>query len=233
MKKISVCRAGLAFVAVLLHTGCGKKEEKVAPPMPPPAPPVVAVTKPVPEAAPVFTAIATLDGSTSTGIHALVSGYLIKQAYQEGSVVKPGDLLFLINTKPFQPTPTGPANTNPARAKMTATIGGVAGKAIPGVGDMISPGMTLTTISTVDPIRAAFALPRKIDPDNPEQIAQASFELLLADGTPYPHKGKFDHIERPIQAATGAITVYVLFSNPDLVLRPGEYANVRVTPSGH
>ena len=47
-------------------------------------------------------AIATLDGSTNTQIHSQVSGYLVKQAYTEGSVVKPGDLLFEIDPRPFQ-----------------------------------------------------------------------------------------------------------------------------------
>ena len=52
---------------------------------------------------PIFSeAIATLEGSTNTQIHSQVTGYLIKQAYTEGSVVKAGDLLFEIDPKPFQ-----------------------------------------------------------------------------------------------------------------------------------
>src|SRR5579859_3650575 len=88
----------LTFIASLLLTGCGKKTETA-----PPAPPVVLVMDAQEADVPIFTeAIATLDGSTNSQIHSQVSGYLIKQAYQEGSVVNPGDLLFEIDPKPFQ-----------------------------------------------------------------------------------------------------------------------------------
>lgn len=78
--------------------GCGKKEEAV----PPAAPPVVLVAEATQAEAPVFgEAIATLEGSTETPIHAQVSGYLIRQAYQEGAAVKAGDLLFQLDPRPF------------------------------------------------------------------------------------------------------------------------------------
>ena len=281
----------LTFITALLLTGCGKKEEAAPPP-----PPVVLVME-APEAdVPIFTeAIGTLDGYVNAQIHAQVSGYLLQQAYQEGSVVKPGDLLFQIDPKPFQAdldkakaalanaqaqelrtkqdldryaarVKTGAvsqqeyqtqvqnnlsaqADVDSAKAslttaqinlgytKITSPIEGVAGRAIPGVGDLISPSTTLTTVSTVDPIQADFTLPEQFYLDNADRIAHASelpmkdrpdsIEMVLADGTVYPRKGKFYYVNRQIQTSTGAITAYALFPNPDRVLRPGQYVRVR------
>src|SRR5271163_3713229 len=46
--------------------------------------------------------IGTLDGYTNADVRAQVAGYLIKQGYQEGSLVKAGQLLFQIDPRPFQ-----------------------------------------------------------------------------------------------------------------------------------
>ena len=48
--------------------------------------------------------IGTLDGLVNADIKAQVSGYLIEQAYKEGSFVKKGQLLFQIDPRPFQAT---------------------------------------------------------------------------------------------------------------------------------
>ena len=46
--------------------------------------------------------IGTLDGFVNADIKAQVSGYLLEQAYKEGSFVKKGQLLFQIDPRPFQ-----------------------------------------------------------------------------------------------------------------------------------
>ena len=46
--------------------------------------------------------IGTLDGLVNADVRAEVTGYLMKQAYQEGSFVKKGQLLFQIDPRPFQ-----------------------------------------------------------------------------------------------------------------------------------
>ena len=46
--------------------------------------------------------IGTLDGLTNADVRAQVTGYLLKQAYQEGSFVRKGQLLFQIDPRPFQ-----------------------------------------------------------------------------------------------------------------------------------
>src|SRR5471032_2470615 len=88
------------------------------------------------------------------------------------------------------------AQINLGYTKITSPITGVAGKAIPGVGDLISPSVTLTTVSTVDPIQADFTLPEQFYLDNADRIAKVSampmadrpesIEMVMADGTSYP-----------------------------------------------
>lgn len=46
--------------------------------------------------------IGTLDGFTNADVRAQVSGYILRQAYQEGAYVKKGQLLFEIDPRPFQ-----------------------------------------------------------------------------------------------------------------------------------
>ena len=46
--------------------------------------------------------IGTLDGFVNADVRAQVTGYLMRQAYQEGAFVKKGQLLFQIDPRPFQ-----------------------------------------------------------------------------------------------------------------------------------
>ncbi|HEY4739292.1 MAG TPA: efflux RND transporter periplasmic adaptor subunit [Candidatus Acidoferrales bacterium] len=46
--------------------------------------------------------IGTLDGFTNADVRAQVTGYLVRQGYQEGAFVKKGQLLFEIDPRPFQ-----------------------------------------------------------------------------------------------------------------------------------
>ncbi len=121
--------------------------------------------------------------------------------------------------------------------KITAPANGIAGRAIPGIGNLISPSTNLTTVSTLDPIKAAFTVPEQFYLNHAAQLAElamvpldqrpARIELIMPDGSTYPRKGRFFYVDRQIQASTGAITMYALFPNPDNILRPGQYAKVR------
>ncbi len=52
-------------------------------------------------------------------------------------------------------------------------------------------------------------------------------ELLLADGSVYPRRGKFFVADRDVNAQTGTIRIAGLFPNPGNILRPGQYGRVR------
>ena len=91
--------AGALLAPVALLAACGKKE--VAPP---PKPPVeVSVLTVAPRDVPaVFEYVAQTQSSRQVNIQARVSGFLEKRVYTEGAIVKAGQVLFLMDMKPFQ-----------------------------------------------------------------------------------------------------------------------------------
>jgi RND family efflux transporter MFP subunit len=85
------------LVIALLCAGCGQKN------LPPAAAPPVQVSPVVQKDVSIYSEwVATLDGYVNAQIQPQVSGYLIKQDYQEGSFVHKDDVLFEIDPRPFQ-----------------------------------------------------------------------------------------------------------------------------------
>ena len=206
--------AATALAATLLLQACSPK--KAGPPQMPP--PEVLVTDVKQEDVPIFNEfVGTLQGSVNASIQARVSGNLMEQHYKEGSVVKKGDLLFSIDSRPFkaalarakaalaeaqaserQTSLTAERNTDLYKRKavseqerdnavqanlaakaqveaqralvdqaeldleftrITAPVSGIAGIARTQVGDLVGPSTgVLTTVSTVDPIKAYFTV---------------------------------------------------------------------------
>jgi len=282
--------------------------------------------------------IGTLDGLVNADIKAEVAGYLIEQAYKEGSFVKKGQLLFQIDPRPFQAaldqsaaqlaqaqgqlaqahaqlsqaeagvavadanqrrtqldvdkyTPLAKqqavseqdldnatqynmqakaqviaarAQVETARAQITANeaavqsakaavetarinlgfthltapIDGIPGIAQLQVGALVNPASPpITTMSTLDPIKVYFTVSEQEYLEFSRQFAtqqlreadlrQLKFELILADGTTYPHTGKFDFTDRQVDVRTGDIRIAALFPNPGDLLRPGQYGRIR------
>jgi RND family efflux transporter MFP subunit len=70
---------------------------------PPSATPIVEVVQVERKDVPIYGEwIGTLDGLVNADVRAEVTGYLLRQAYQEGAFVKKGQLLFEIDPRPFQ-----------------------------------------------------------------------------------------------------------------------------------
>src|SRR5467141_1133147 len=70
---------------------------------PPGASPDVEVVQVEQKDVPIFGEwIGTLDGFTNADVRAQVTGYLLRQGYQEGAFVRKGQLLFEIDPRPFQ-----------------------------------------------------------------------------------------------------------------------------------
>lgn len=66
-------------------------------------PPIVEVVQAEQKTVPIYGEwIGTLDGLVNADVRAEVTGYLLRQAYQEGAFVRKGQLLFEIDPRPFQ-----------------------------------------------------------------------------------------------------------------------------------
>ncbi len=117
--------------------------------------------------------------------------------------------------------------------KIISPIDGIAGIARAQIGDLVGTqqGAELTTVSTVDPIKVYIAASEQEYLQFMEQLTgrnqDISLDLLLADGSLYPHKGRFAFADRQVSVKTGTITVATYFPNPGNMLRPGQFARVR------
>ena len=317
MQKIGICmKPGLRvivsrgiivclFLGVLATAGCEKKKEAAAPP----PPPIVEVVTVAVRDVPIYQEwVGALDGNVNAIIKPQVSGYLIKQNYTEGQLVKKGQVLFEIDPRTFQAVldqtkgtlnqakgdlaraeaayatakadlarvkplaaknavsqkdlddATGKdmgtwasveaakaaivaatANVESAKlnldfTKITSPVEGIAGIAKTQLGNLVGPNSSqeLTTVSSVNPIKAYINVSEReylSVRDSNQKMEDISLQLILADGSAYPHKGKFVLADRQIDVSTGTLKVGALFSNSGNVLRPGGFATVRALMS--
>jgi membrane fusion protein (multidrug efflux system) len=241
--------------------------------------------------------VARTEARETVEIRARVEGFLEKVFFHEGSKVNAGQLIFLIDPRPYKAAlqdargqlaqaqaAYGKANKDIERLKplvaadaaprqdldraeseaefsraaiergkaavaraeldlkfteIRAPLTGVIGKEEVAVGNLIRRDQTLlTTISSWDPMRAGFSLSEKdyllLAERLPEIRAQAEqergapFELLLADGSLYPHRGRLSFVDRALDLTTGTLKIYVSFPNPGMVLKPGLFGRVRL-----
>jgi len=298
---------GLIVPALIVGAGCTSKTAQGAQP----GTSDVEVVQVQKEDVPIFAEwIGTLDGLVNADVRAQVTGYLLKQGYQEGAFVKQGQLLFQIDPRPFQAAldqaqgqlaqahaalanaqavqrrteldvqryrplaeqqaasqqdldnsvqnnlaaiatvetakaqiktyeaAVETAKINLDFTRLIAPIDGIAGQAQLQVGALVTPGSGIvTSVSTVDPIKVYFTVgePQYLawrqrfptDADRQQADKELRLQLILADGSTYPHEGKFYFADRQVDASTGAIRIAGLFPNPNNILRPGGYGKVR------
>jgi len=107
------------------------------------------------------------------------------------------------------------------------------------MGNLVGPPVRLTSVSQVDPIKVYFPVSEQeyLRAKHVTSNGQAmnlfdnAPELILADGTVYPHKGRIIFTDRQVDPATGTIRLVAAFPNPGNVLRPGQYGRVRIQTS--
>ncbi len=135
------------------------------------------------------------------------------------------------------------ANIELGYTKVYAPISGIIGKTEARVGDFVGRGLNsvvLNTVSDIDPILVRFSISeteylrmRRYQGENRmAQIAEkypelAGVELILADGSLHPHRGKIDFADRQIDPTTGTLLIQASFPNPEGIVRPGQFARVR------
>ncbi len=132
------------------------------------------------------------------------------------------------------------ARLNLGWTKVNSPIDGIAGTAKSQIGDLVGKTTVMTTVSQVNPIRVYF------NPSEQEYLAwvgkygpvektlrsanleEGRLQLILADGSTFPHRGKPLLVGREVDPKTGTIQIAGVFPNPGDVLRPGQYGKVRV-----
>ncbi len=123
--------------------------------------------------------------------------------------------------------------------KVTSLVDGVAGICEVQMGNLVGPNSHLTSVSQVDPIKVYFPVSEQeylrakhiSSSGQPMDLFDISPELILSDGTVYPHKGKVLLTDRQVDANTGTIRLIAAFPNPGNILRPGQYGRVRIQTS--
>jgi membrane fusion protein (multidrug efflux system) len=134
------------------------------------------------------------------------------------------------------------AELNLEWTKVTSLVDGIAGIAQVQIGNLVGPSSILTSVSQVDPIKAFFPITeheyllaqnksKTISSNHTIRFFGTTVELILADGSIYPQRGKVLLADRQVDPGTGTIRIVAAFPNPGNVLRPGQYGRVRVETS--
>ncbi|NDY71533.1 efflux RND transporter periplasmic adaptor subunit [Desulfobacter hydrogenophilus] len=127
--------------------------------------------------------------------------------------------------------------------KVYSPINGIIGKTKAKVGDFVGRDpnpVILNTVSNTNSVLAEFFLTEsqylgaarhmkasEQEGMERENAFKADIQLILADGSVYPYKGKPNFLDRQIDPTTGAILMQVSFPNPDGLLRPGQFAKIK------
>lgn len=135
------------------------------------------------------------------------------------------------------------ANIELGYTKIYAPISGIIGKTEARVGDFVGRGfnaVVLNTVSDIDPILVRFSITeteylrmRRYQGEKRQKEIQqkypelAGMELILADGSVHPYRGKADFADRQIDPTTGTLLIQASFPNPEGFVRPGQFARVR------
>jgi membrane fusion protein (multidrug efflux system) len=120
---------------------------------------------------------------------------------------------------------------------VTAPADGLVGKTEVYAGTLVGRGQStlLTHISQIGSIHVRFTLPerdylyyaRRRQAQGRSDAPQAPLELVLADGTVHPEKGRIVFVDRNVDPTTATILMEAAFANPGGIVRPGQYARVR------
>jgi len=136
------------------------------------------------------------------------------------------------------------AKINLGYAKMYAPIDGIIGKTLAREGEFVGKDpnpVILNTVSLLSSVRVQFFLTEKdylkvakqyvgntnnkVERNEDDKV---ELQLILADGELYPQKGKVDFIDRNVDSETGSILVQATFPNPERLIRPGQFARVKI-----
>ena len=286
--------AAIAALALIL-AACTREESAHGPSPQPPAVSVLTVSQ---RDVPVdFEYVARTQSSHLVNIQARVSGFLERRLYNEGAVVKEGQVLFQMDDRPFRvqlaqaeaalakqvaayetarlnlartrplaeqdalsqkdlDDATGQyhstaASVEQARAQVEAAkldlsyttisspVTGVSSAALQTDGTYISPqNSLLTTVAVLSPMWVNFNISENEMQKFRDQVAQGvlltpqgreyEVEIVLVDGSVFPHTGRMTFAEPSYDPQTGTFLIRISVPNPQGILRPNQYVRARL-----
>jgi len=124
------------------------------------------------------------------------------------------------------------ADLNLEYGTIRAPIGGLVGDTLVPVGGLVTPNASqpLTSIVPLDPIWLRFKISesqylayqrRRPAPE------QSHLELVLADETLFPNRGRIENTQNQVDSRTGTLELQASFPNPQHTLLPGQFGRVR------
>ena len=135
------------------------------------------------------------------------------------------------------------AEINLGYTRILSPINGIIGKTLAREGEFVGKDpnpVILNTVSKINMVRVQFFLSeneylraaktyvkkhnKRIERNN----IDIEVELILSDGSLFNHKGIIDFIDRNVDSSTGTILLQATFPNPNGLIRPGQFARVKV-----
>ena len=129
------------------------------------------------------------------------------------------------------------AELNVEYCTITSPINGIAGTRQVAPGNLVGQGdaTLLTTVSNVDPVRvfvsiseSEYLVYQRMKTQGKLKGGGGELELILADGSTFPGKGRIIIADRAVDLKTGTLSIVAEFPNPDALLRPGQFGRVRL-----
>jgi membrane fusion protein (multidrug efflux system) len=132
------------------------------------------------------------------------------------------------------------AQINLDYSHVSSPISGQISKSSVTVGALVSAGQTsaLATVTQLDPIYVDLTqssneltkLKRALASGalGVDSTTQTDVELIMEDGSAYPHKGTLQFSEVTVDPSTGSVTLRAKFPNPEKLLLPGMYVRAEV-----
>ena len=128
------------------------------------------------------------------------------------------------------------AELNVSYCTIRSPIEGLIGKRLVSPGNLVGKGEAtlLDTVSSIDPIRVAVTISEAEYLRFTAQMQKTgrasggvALELMLGDGSVFPHKGRVVIADRAVDVKTGTLSLIAEFPNPEGLLRPGQFGRVR------
>lgn len=298
-RSLSILVFHLGVLSVAFLAACGREPE--APKMPPPPVVVAAVTQE--DVAIYGEYVGETESPRTVELRARVEGFLVEMNFKEGSLVKKGDLLFVIDPRQYEADyqkakaqlardeaallkarqnlarfrslhakdavstnqlenaitheremvatraadlqAVAQAKLNLSFTRIYAPLTGRIGRTEVRIGALVGKGepTLLATISQVDPIYVngsiserdyLLTVKRREETEKrkregkPGKGSEFKVTMILADDSVYPYGGTLNFIDRTVDRNTSTLPFRLEFPNPTGILRPGQFARLRV-----